>query len=274
MSEELTPNKKKTELIVALVIALLVLAYSTYDIISAAHKAPTGMGFSNAFDRFSFSIAAICTLIIYSFLYRENPFYRFLEHIVVGLSVGYSIAAEWTQFMKPNWWDKMVGSEGKPSNYWWLLPMIPGMLFYFQLSRKHVWLSRIIIMFFMGMGCGLAFQGTFQTLLTPEVGQIPMTFKPLLTMSGGAIHFTTTNFNNLIFIVVTLCVLSYFFFSIKHERLPLLKTTSSFGRYFLMISFGSIFGTTVQGRMSLLIDRLIFLYENWLRIHDWIPWLK
>jgi hypothetical protein len=60
----------------------------------------------------------------------------------------------------------------------------------------------------------------------------------------------------------------------RHDRFPLLKTTSSAGRYFLMISFGAIFGTTVQGRMSLFIGRLIFLYEDWLRIHDWVPWLR
>ncbi|GAI60092.1 unnamed protein product, partial [marine sediment metagenome] len=35
-------------------------------------------------------IAAILTLSIYSFLYRDNIFYKFAEHLFVGVSVGYS----------------------------------------------------------------------------------------------------------------------------------------------------------------------------------------
>ena len=274
MVGELTEAEKRTELIVVLIIAAAILTYSLYDVISAASTAEKGEGIAAAFDKLCLAIGAICTLIIYSFLYRENRFYRFLEHTVVGLSVGYALAIEWTDVLKPNWWDRLAGAEGKPATLWWLLPLIPGILWYFQLSRKHVWLSRIIIMFFMGTGCGLAFQGTFQLLLMPEEGQIITTFKPLITSSAGALHFTASNFNNLLFVVITLCVLSYFFFSMRHDRFPLLKTTSSAGRYFLMISFGAIFGTTVQGRMSLFIGRLIFLYEDWLRIHDWVPWLR
>ena len=33
-------------------------------------------------------IAALLTLCIYSFLYRDNPFYRFAEHLFVGVSGG------------------------------------------------------------------------------------------------------------------------------------------------------------------------------------------
>ena len=36
-------------------------------------------------------VAALLTLCIYSFLYRDNPFYRFAEHLFVGISVGYGI---------------------------------------------------------------------------------------------------------------------------------------------------------------------------------------
>jgi hypothetical protein len=271
---ELDATKKRTEFFAVLIIAVIVISYSTYDVIRASATAEKGESLSDAFDTLCLAVAAVCTLIIYSFLYRENPFYRFLEHVVVGLSVGFAVARGFTNVLKPNWWDRLTGAEGKPASLWWLLPLIPGILWYFQLSRKHVWLSRIIIMFFMGTGCGATFQGLYQDLLTPQVGQIVATFKPILTSSGGLVHFTWDNFNNLLFVVVTLCVLSYFFFSIRHDKFPLLKNTSSFGRYFLMISFGAIFGTNVQGRMSLLIERLNFLYEDWLKIHDWIPWLK
>ena len=33
-------------------------------------------------------IAAFLTLCVFSFLYRENPFYRFAEHLFVGSAAG------------------------------------------------------------------------------------------------------------------------------------------------------------------------------------------
>ena len=34
-------------------------------------------------------VAAFLVLSIYSFLYKDNPFYKFAEHLVVGVSAGY-----------------------------------------------------------------------------------------------------------------------------------------------------------------------------------------
>ena len=36
-------------------------------------------------------IAAILTLAVFSFLYRENPFYRFAEHLFVGIANGVAV---------------------------------------------------------------------------------------------------------------------------------------------------------------------------------------
>lgn len=270
MATELEANdirRRKIELLIVLIISAAILIFMFQDMIRAAASPPKGTsGFVALFDRFMVGVAAICTLVIYSFLYRENPFYRLLEHILVGLSVGYATVRTWTNLLEQNWWDRMVGANGLPANWWWILAVFPGLLWYFQLSRKRVWLSRIVIMFFMGTSAGLAFRGTFNELLTPEVGQMQASFKPFLTRMGGGVTMTTTNVNNIIFVVVILCVLSYFFFSFRHDKIKILPYTSRLGRYFLMICFGTIFGTTVQGRMSLFIDRLTFLYTEWLKV--------
>jgi hypothetical protein len=260
-------QRRKVELLVVLVIGAAILIFMIQDMIRAAASPPKGTsGFIALFDRFMVGVAAICTIVIYSFLYRENPFYRFLEHVLVGLSVGYYTMLTWTNLLEPNWWDKLVGNQGLPPNPLWILAVFPGLLWYFQLSRKKVWLSRIVIMFFMGTGAGLAFKGVFNMLLTPGVGQIQTSFKPFFTRMAGSWIMTWTNVFNMLFVVVMLCVLSYFFFSFRHDKVKILPYTSRLGRYFLMICFGTIFGTTVQGRMSLFIDRLTFLYTEWLKV--------
>src|SRR5690606_28594751 len=45
---------------------------------------------------------AICTLFVFSFLYRDNVFYKFTEALVVGVSAAYGmVVAFWTMIM-PN----------------------------------------------------------------------------------------------------------------------------------------------------------------------------
>ena len=38
-------------------------------------------------------MAVFLTLMVLSFLYKENPFFRLAEYLTVGLSAGYSFAA-------------------------------------------------------------------------------------------------------------------------------------------------------------------------------------
>jgi hypothetical protein len=42
------------------------------------------------------------TLAIFSFLYKDNPFYRLAEHVFVGLSVGYSIVVSFANVIQPD----------------------------------------------------------------------------------------------------------------------------------------------------------------------------
>jgi hypothetical protein len=54
----------------------------------------------------------------------------------------------------------------------------------------------------------------------------------------------------------------YFFFSFEHKH-TVVRGSARMGRWLLMICFGVIFGNTVMGRMSLFIDRLMFLLNDW-----------
>ena len=48
------------------------------------------------------TIGAILTLSVYSFLYKDNPFYKFAEHLVVGISAGYYLVIYYYNFIDPN----------------------------------------------------------------------------------------------------------------------------------------------------------------------------
>ena len=64
-------------------------------------------------ELFGIWIAAFLTLCIYSFLYRDNPFYRFAEHLFVGVSLGYSIVLSIHQAFYPTRVAAALGSGNR-----------------------------------------------------------------------------------------------------------------------------------------------------------------
>jgi hypothetical protein len=71
-------------------------------------------------------VAAALTLCIFSFLYRDNPFYRFAEHLFVGVSAGYYIVLNFWTVLVANLWDPLAGcsrvscraTPGLPAGRW------------------------------------------------------------------------------------------------------------------------------------------------------------
>lgn len=46
-------------------------------------------------------LAAVLTLAIYSFLYKDNPLYRFAESLLVGVSVGFLLVVTFDTTLLP-----------------------------------------------------------------------------------------------------------------------------------------------------------------------------
>ncbi|MBK7140922.1 MAG: hypothetical protein IPH75_02435 [bacterium] len=237
---------------------------------------------------FLVTCSAFLTLAILSFLYKDNPFYKFAEHLYVGISAGY--------WMSQGFWSTIVGnliprlSESlsgffkQPynagewvggffyTNWMYFIPVIFGILLLMRLSSKYGYISRWALAFIIGTTAGLQF---IRYLRSDFIEQISSTFVPLLVDWQGIGHFFS-NFSlsatgqfvmmvsNWIIFLGVLCGLVYFFFSKEHTGL--FGKASRFGIWILMVTFGASFGYTVMGRVSLLVGRITFLFRDWLGI--------
>jgi hypothetical protein len=112
--------------------------------------------------------AALLTLAILSFLYRDNPLYRFAEHLFVGVSAAYWMVMGFWSTLVPNllgklWPDLtarwfMPGLAGRPRDPLWFLYFIPlgfGILLLLRLAPRGGHLSRWSLAFVMGTTAGL-----------------------------------------------------------------------------------------------------------------------
>lgn len=210
-------------------------------------------------------LGAFITLCCFSFLYKDNPFYRFAEHLFVGVSAGYLFTTiQFHQALKPNLLSKVMPATfgvGKDAfnapEYILLIPAFMGVLIFFRLSSNLAWISRYSFAFVMGVSTGLAIVYTTQTSLLP---QIKKAIVPLFVQGD-----LMASLSNWVLVIGSISCLFFFFFSTEH-RGPVYGTVSRIGIWYLMISFGAAFGSTVMGRISLLIGRFQFLLGEWLHL--------
>ena len=201
-------------------------------------------------------VAVLATVGLYSVLYKENKFYRFWEHVFLGLASGWALVTLWTDVLKTSWWDKMLGASASHGNsaamgYWMYIVLLPiGLLAYSVFSKKYNWLSRIPIGIILGLYSGQQFSAWMEF------------FKPAAATPG--VVYGSEALTNLISLITVLTVLTYFLFSFDVKS-KLLKASSTTGRWLLMIGFGAIFGSTVMMRFTLLIDRMFFIWIEFVK---------
>ncbi|MEC7736091.1 MAG: hypothetical protein VX651_02010 [Candidatus Neomarinimicrobiota bacterium] len=217
-------------------------------------------------------VAAFFTLFIFSFLYRDNPFYKIAESVVVGVSAAYwMVVGFWTTIV-PNLLGKLapewINSWAMPgldteAEYIYLVPLIMGIMLIWRLAPKGGWISRWPLAFIIGTTAGIRLIGFIHA---DFLGQIRNTIMSLAVYSPETGFNVWDSIKNIIIVIGVLTTIVYFFFSIEHEGL--VGKTAKVGIWFLMITFGAAFGYTVMGRIALLAIRMEFLMNDWLWLID------
>lgn len=125
----------------------------------------------------------IVTFAVFSYLAKDNAFYRLVQQAALGISVGFGLVIAWQQVLYPMWLNPvLLAAEGEVhwTNGLWFLAIVPGSLWYFQLSKKLFWVSTLVSGLFVGVAAGLAFKNQILLILP----QIAASLKPLNPFAG------------------------------------------------------------------------------------------
>jgi len=189
-------------------------------------------------------ITALATLAIYSFLYRDNPFYRAAEYLLVGLTVGYSLVISIKTVLWPGLVFPLISGEATK-----VIPLVLGGVMLMRLVPRFSAWTRIPLALYVGAGAGIS---------------IPAMLKARILQQMGSTIAHAASINGIIMLVGVIATIFYFYFS--REQKGLLQPVAKIGTYFMMVFFGATFGYTVMSRVSLLIGRMEFLLGDWLRL--------
>lgn len=204
-------------------------------------------------------VAALLTIGILSFLYKDNPFYKACESIFVGVSAGYWAVIYFFDSLQKKLWEGLFPAPGGTADYWLIGGAVLGIMMLFRLSSKLGWVARWPLSFIVGATAGLYMLLYF---VSNALNQVASTMVPLIARDAAGMVDWGSTIGTTVIAVATLSGLVYFFFSKEHKGW--FGATARLGTWFLMITFGAAFGYTVMSRMSLLIGRIDFLLSAWL----------
>src|SRR5688572_29733611 len=110
-------------------------------------------------------VATGFSLCIYSFLYKDNPFFELGEHLFVGVSMGYLLTITHYEVMI----NKLYAPVTQQGKWWLVIPAILGLLLLSRFLPSISWLSRISFAFILGISSGVAIPRQISSFIVQQV---------------------------------------------------------------------------------------------------------
>lgn len=218
---------------------------------------------ANLLDFIGLTLGFLLTILVFSYLLGDNPFFKLAVHIFIGVSAAYVALVTVNNVLIPRLIVPLFeGPQGE--RILSILLFIPTIFLFFKvtpLNRHGNWTVAILV----GIGAAAAVGGAIAGTLFPQVlGTINSVDPSTFAIAGnrwGQI------FNGVIVVLGTLATLIYFHFGTQDipgrtdKRLPIIENISKIGRIFLSITFGSLYAGVFLTALSALVERLTFVWD-------------
>lgn len=184
-------------------------------------------------------IGVVLGVGVLSFVVKPNPIQRVAESLYVGFAAGYLVVINFNNAYRQS----IIPMFQDPSL---ILPLILCLLLFTRLSKKYSWLSNYPTAFLTALGIGVAVRTIVETNITKQIISSAL---PLFVPNNAI-----ASVNNIIILISTLTVLSYFIYGRKPGKF--MSVSSNIGIYFMMVAFGSTIAASILGRVSRMIGFL------------------
>lgn len=190
--------------------------------------------------------AALLTIFATSYVFKDNPAFKFAEHTVIGAAAGYSVAYNLDRF-------RSIGLEPMlfEAKYLYIIPIILALTVYFRYNRKYYWIARYGVAFMAGQGIGIAVRARIRSDF-------------IIQLKGTTAALTT--FDGIIIFILVVTGLLHFVFTIRRVEKEPFPSLIKIGRYGILMALGASFGNTVMTRLSMYQGRMLFLIRDWLQL--------
>jgi len=154
--------------------------------------------------------AAGLTIAIYSFLYKDNPFYKLAEHIYIGASTGYLIVIAWRDALEPLLFNPLTQNP-QGWEYLVIVPGLLGIMMFTRFFKKVAWMSRISLAYIIGWGSGVAAPVVIQGFIIRHTGS---TIMPIFNQNS----FDLTSVSSIVFLLFAVGFSGYLIYAVQKDQ--------------------------------------------------------
>lgn len=218
---------------------------------------------TNLTDFIGLALGFLLTILVFSYLIGDNPFFRLAIHIFIGVSAAYVAIITTNNVLIPRLILPLFnGSPGE--RLLSILLIIPSLFMFFKvtpLRKAGNWAVAILV----GIGAAAAIGGAITGTLFPQI------LGTINSVDPSAYAITTSRWdqviNGIIIVVGTVTTLVYFHFSTQDipgqtpQRQPIIEAVSKVGKVFLAITFGALYAGVYLSALAALVERLSFVWD-------------
>jgi len=203
-------------------------------------------------------VSFVLTLMVLSYLIKDNPLFRVAVYIFIGVSAGYAAVVAWYQVLQPRLFQPLLTGSLLDRGLA-ILPLLLGVLLLMKISPRTAALGNPSMGFLVGVGAAVAIGGAVMGTLFPQVQASVDMFDLTKAAAPAEVLF----FGGLI-LIGTITTLVYFQFGAKAtptgpQRSPFIAALSWVGQVYIAITFGVLFAGAFTAAMTALIERWSFI---------------
>jgi hypothetical protein len=199
-------------------------------------------------------VSFLLTLMVGTYIIRDNPLFRIALHLFIGVSAGYAGAVALNGVILP----QIIGpffqffdGGGVDILILALPPLFLGLLLFTKLTNRLAWLGTPTMAFLVGVGAAAAVGGAVLGTLFPQV----QAAANLVDIETGIV------------LIGTIVTLVYFQFSVRAapdetpQRNRIVEAVGWGGQVFIAVTFGVIFAGVYTSALTALIERVNFVLD-------------
>ena len=207
----------------------------------------------------------LLTLLVFSYLLGDNPLFRLVIYLFIGVSAGFAGIVAINSVLLPRLIAPLF-SNSFPEVIQAIVPLLLALLLMAKLSPRISSWGTVPMAYLVGVGAAAAVGGVVTGTLFPQVNSSMNLFDLQLAVDRGMnVGFYLVNGG--IILVGTITSFAYFHFGARARpnqpavRQPWIEELSQIGLMFIAITYGVLFAGVYSAALAALVERLSFLVE-------------
>jgi len=144
--------------------------------------------------------AGILTIAVFTFLYKDNLLYRFAEHLLIGLSVGFIVVLAWNTTLKSLLFIPLFSNN----DYWQIIPLLLSLTMILRLKKNWTKFSKPTLALLIGSGAGVSIPAMLEARI---LRQLAATVDSFVQINSGELSSAVSIITVFISLIGLICTM-------------------------------------------------------------------